>query len=35
MSNLIPMFVSILVWGALWIYVFKLDRKVKDLEKNA
>jgi hypothetical protein len=35
MSTLIPMFVSLLVWIALWAYTFRLDRKLKDLEKNA
>jgi hypothetical protein len=35
MSTLIPMFVSLLVWIVLWGYVYRLDRKVKDLDKNA
>jgi len=35
MSNFIPMIVSLLIWGVLWIYVFRLDRRVKELEKNA
>jgi hypothetical protein len=35
MSTLAPMFVSIVIWFVLWLYIFRLDRKVKDLEKNA
>ncbi len=35
MTTLIPLLVSLLIWLALWMYIFKLDRRVKKLEKNA
>ena len=35
MSVYIPMIVTLVVWLALWGYIFRLDRKVKDIEKNA
>ena len=35
MVTYVPMFVILLIWVAIWIYLYSLDRKVKDLEKNA
>ncbi len=34
MANYIPMIVALLGWGALWVYLFSLDSKVKRLKKN-
>ena len=35
MTTLVPFFVSLVIWIVLWIYIYSLDRKVKELEKNA
>jgi len=34
MTALVPLFVSLLIWIVLWVYIFRLDRKVKKLENN-
>lgn len=34
MTTLVPMFVSLLIWLVLWLYMLRLDRKIKELEKN-
>jgi hypothetical protein len=33
-GNLVVMGVALLVWGLLWIYLARLERRVKDLEKR-
>ncbi len=35
MTKLVPMFISLLIWFVLWFYIIRLDRKLKDIEKNA
>jgi hypothetical protein len=35
MITLVPMFVSLLIWFGLWLYLLRLDRRIKELEKNA
>ncbi len=35
MTTYIPMIVTLVIWLVLWGYIYRLDRKVKELEKNA
>ncbi|NLI15010.1 MAG: CcmD family protein [candidate division Zixibacteria bacterium] len=35
MITLAPLAVSMIIWVGLWLYLLKLDRKIKELEKNA
>jgi len=34
MTTLIPMFVSLVIWLVLWLYMLRLDHRIKELEKN-
>ncbi len=34
MTVYVPMLVSIGIWLALWLYLLRLERKVKKLEKH-
>lgn len=33
MITLAPLAVSIIIWVGLWLYLVRLDRKIKELEK--
>lgn len=32
-SNYVVMFVNIVIWAGLFLFLMRLDKKVKDLEK--
>lgn len=34
MTVYVPMFVSIGIWFVLWLYLMRLERKVRKLEKH-
>lgn len=34
MTVYVPMLVSVGVWLALWLYLLRLDRKIRNLEKS-
>jgi len=34
MTTYVPMFVSLFIWIALWLYILSLDRKVRKLSRN-
>jgi hypothetical protein len=33
-GNLVVLGVALLVWGLLWAYLMRLERRVRDLEKR-
>jgi hypothetical protein len=33
-GNLVVLGVALLVWGLLWAYLVRLERRVRDLEKR-
>lgn len=35
MITLAPLVVSMIIWVGLWLYLIRLDRKIRELEKNA
>jgi CcmD family protein len=33
-SNYIVLFANLVIWGGIFLFLLRLDKKVRDLEKN-